>query len=522
MALEKLNMPAPSRPSTSLGFNRAKSAAPGTIGHDDSGSDDERNSRLEAMRGRRAASVFPETTPGKTKGKARDDTHLTRAGSVKPMSSAVALGSNASRKPLSRAATVGSFGASGGTQRHSELMLPPPVPKGSKAAASGKPADNAPQPAKRINLSSGIVVGKPKGRVGTFGPPSRQTATKSHPQPSSNNPGPSTSTVGAMAKPRIFGVGSFTNNHVAHRIGGRVVHKVSKPSSLPMVEGSPVKGGSGSNPSQDIDADAMDEDPQEAETSQSKIRGPFDFSDISGEDKMDIDIPLTLEDLRAEGTTTPTNDPDGSFSSANGSDSGKGKEKAGSWTHNASRRASMASQFLSQSLSSLPKTPPRTAGSEGKGKTRAASGSYPAGSAGARTAPGALGKTNRSGAHVSAHGKSGEPTSSDQANGTNGASGSNSNNSTPNGTIVPTAGSLKVLKGCKIFVDVRSDDGDDAGPLFVDMLEGMGAKVRRSFSLSVLETLDLNSMRLVGPGKGWVDLYPHCVQEWLVEYCHEV
>ena len=36
---------------------------------------------------------------------------------------------------------------------------------------------------------------------------------------------------------------------------------------------------------------------------------------------------------------------------------------------------------------------------------------------------------------------------------------------------------LAVLRECRIFVDVRTDDGDDAGGLFVDMLRGMGAKV---------------------------------------------
>jgi hypothetical protein len=37
--------------------------------------------------------------------------------------------------------------------------------------------------------------------------------------------------------------------------------------------------------------------------------------------------------------------------------------------------------------------------------------------------------------------------------------------------------SLKILHDCVIFVDVRTDDGDEAGSLFVEMLEGVGAKV---------------------------------------------
>ncbi|KAK2463162.1 hypothetical protein APHAL10511_004817 [Amanita phalloides] len=42
----------------------------------------------------------------------------------------------------------------------------------------------------------------------------------------------------------------------------------------------------------------------------------------------------------------------------------------------------------------------------------------------------------------------------------------------------PELGSpLKFLKDCVVYVDVRTDDGDDAGSLFVEMLEGAGAKV---------------------------------------------
>ncbi|KZT36374.1 hypothetical protein SISSUDRAFT_989301 [Sistotremastrum suecicum HHB10207 ss-3] len=36
--------------------------------------------------------------------------------------------------------------------------------------------------------------------------------------------------------------------------------------------------------------------------------------------------------------------------------------------------------------------------------------------------------------------------------------------------------SLNVLKSCVIFVDVRTEVGEDAGTLFVDMLKGLGAR----------------------------------------------
>lgn len=37
---------------------------------------------------------------------------------------------------------------------------------------------------------------------------------------------------------------------------------------------------------------------------------------------------------------------------------------------------------------------------------------------------------------------------------------------------------LDILKDCVIFVDVKTEDGEDAGSLFVDMLKGLGARVR--------------------------------------------
>lgn len=76
------------------------------------------------------------------------------------------------------------------------------------------------------------------------------------------------------------------------------------------------------------------------------------------------------------------------------------------------------------------------------------------------TAPGALG--NGIGAHVS----SGRGESS-------------------NGKKKSGSGALKVLKECIIFVDVRTDDGDDAGSLFVDMLKGLGARVSSLFGFKM-------------------------------------
>ncbi|KAN0081195.1 hypothetical protein V8E55_008819 [Tylopilus felleus] len=51
----------------------------------------------------------------------------------------------------------------------------------------------------------------------------------------------------------------------------------------------------------------------------------------------------------------------------------------------------------------------------------------------------------------------------------------------PSGTVDGSGGvkksSLNILKRCATFVDVRTEQGDDAGSLFVDMLKGLGAKI---------------------------------------------
>jgi len=41
----------------------------------------------------------------------------------------------------------------------------------------------------------------------------------------------------------------------------------------------------------------------------------------------------------------------------------------------------------------------------------------------------------------------------------------------------PVPETLKILTDCIIFVDVRTDDGVEAGSLFIDMLGGVGARV---------------------------------------------
>lgn len=49
----------------------------------------------------------------------------------------------------------------------------------------------------------------------------------------------------------------------------------------------------------------------------------------------------------------------------------------------------------------------------------------------------------------------------------------------------PVNEALKFLKDCVIYVDVKTDDAEEAGSLFIEMLEGVGAKVSRRLSDSV-------------------------------------
>lgn len=125
-----------------------------------------------------------------------------------------------------------------------------------------------------------------------------------------------------------------------------------------------------------------------------------------------------------------------------------------------SRRASLASHLLSQLLTPHPQTPdaqpfsPAPATAPGHSHVlRTTSTSHLA-----RTAPGPT-RTTSIGARVS------------------GRRAASMAPESPQDSTAGAPGQLDVLKECTIFVDVRTDDGDDAGGLFVDMLRGMGARI---------------------------------------------
>ena len=357
LALEKLKIPAPSRPATTLGF-----------------SSDTR--------------FVSNALDAKSAPKAKDDSAI-RLGHGLPSSSKTTV------TPLRRAVTVGPVDASESNAHAS----------GSGLAALIAPRSAHPEPTvKKINVHSGIIVGKnsfnrPRGLM-----------------------------FGGVGKKRPF-------------------DKVSKKSSLPVVEGSPVKE---SGIVHTLDSD---EPPSPSTTkilaatlsSHKEDRGQEEASVVSAAVE-----PMKLQDAIAEHVSV--------FGSDNTSAEDGQAEPADMWKH-ASRRASLASQFLQQTLAVLPSTPPpKASGSKSKPAERSQSSSQRTRSGlrsgskpdvvSPRSAQRTLPNGHMGGAHVS------KPSST------------------------ATSSSLKVLKSCTIFVDVRTDDGDDAGGLFVDMLKGLGAKVR--------------------------------------------
>ena len=234
-------------------------------------------------------------------------------------------------------------------------------------------------------------------------------------------------------------------------MGNRVFGKVSQKSSLPVVEGSPVKAG---GTPMDVDEAAVPDD-DEVEV----IGGPMPPPPVPFK---------VFRDPQPEASTSKSPANTGASSSPSTGDLGDiffdpmdvefdAKVHDETWRRHASRRASYVMHNLSQSLSALPDSPPKRKekGSMGpppvpgtRTGLRSASSTAPASSKDAR------GKTT--------------PSASDQGKQETNSSGGSGKKKPP---------VLKILKNCVVFVDVRTDEGDEAGGLFVEMLKGLGARV---------------------------------------------
>lgn len=427
-ALEKLKMPAPSRPNTSLGFNH-------TTGEDDD------NEGPPAL-------VHP-TGPG------QGDSSLQR---------------NTSRR---RSLSIG-HGASGESSKTPVMFRPMSTSK------------------------AGLSTTKPqfvqKSMTSFFSKPNSTSTSLSNPR---------------SVKGQLLGTSKFTLNSVgakgSHKIpfgvaglsggGGklypmanrRLGQKVSKKTTLPMVEASPVKGGSGVGEAAD-DSLIMD---SFAGSSQ-KSANSEDLGDV-------FMIPF------AEGDDDEMQVMEGSESGKKRQDKGKEREKDEDrlGKKDPSRRTSMAHSQPSQSLSAAPAFgiedkvrmgPPATP----RKIARSVSSNYPAPSSAIASnatttatstatvssavssksgtspdkvpTPTGTRSSARQAAKVTANVNSSSPIPSTEA----GGSGKGSKGAAASAS---KAESPKILSNCVIFVDVRTDDGEEAGSLFIEMLEGLGARV---------------------------------------------
>ena len=266
---------------------------------------------------------------------------------------------------------------------------------------------------------------------------------------------PATGLTAKMNKVGISGV----NSNVAKRVfgsgmgpvmGGRVFGKVSQKSSLPMVEGSPVKGGGAP-----IDVSEAVVSDDEVELAEGPMPPPI--------------VPFKVfRDPQPEASTSKAPAAAGASSSPSTGDLGDiffdpmdvefdAKVHDEAWRRHASRRASYVMHNLSQSLSALPDSPP-------KRRERGTMGPPPV--PGTRTGLRSASSTIPS-SSKDTQGKTTPGTSEKGKQETNGSGGSGKKK----------APALKILKSCVVFVDVRSDEGDEAGTIFAEMLRGLGARV---------------------------------------------
>ena len=355
-ALEKLRMPPPSRPSTSMGFNR-----------DFSGDDDEPN--------------IPTRT--------QDDGKVGRA----------SLGLGRTDGAMKRAATLGAGAFKASTIASTSTSV---AASSSKTATGNQPVQKtltmfmSKKGSASLQISTGPVL-HATGRLG----------------------------IGNSNKPSIFG-----------GIGG-VRRTISKRTPLPMVLGSPVKGGENADETM-IDDNKTDED---AKTN-------------------------VTEEALDNNFMAPANISTATILAENSTPMERSKE-----THP-----------LSRSLSALPIAKPPTKGLMGPPPTPTSVGNISNRSTGSNASgassaspsqAGPLGAT-RSSARIA---KS-APTLAKMKSGTDGNASSSRSAAGATSPLAPAPKAQKILDGCVIFVDVKTEAGDEAGSVFVTMLEELGARVR--------------------------------------------
>jgi len=289
----------------------------------------------------------------------------------------------------------------------------------------------------------------------------------------------------------------------------RLVQKASRKTTLPTVEASPVKGGSnnvlsGSVGSEDDILDSF-----------SLTSGSGGLEGITAADNMNnmSSMPSSEENDRVHASGGI----DGKKSAE------KGKERERSKPKDSSRRASMALSQLSESLCTTSSSSPKAKVIMGPPATprkvaRSVSSTYPSPSKLVSEEPAAgtdITTATSSTSPDRSWGSGGKRSSARQA----AKAALNAETKSPSmagffgpaqkgGTDKEKLSARKaetwgVLKDCKIFVDVRTDDGEEAGSLFMEMLENLGAKVRCVLYLWIYIPYPLFRYKLV-----WVKRVP--------------
>jgi len=265
----------------------------------------------------------------------------------------------------------------------------------------------------------------------------------------------------------------------------RLVQKASRKTTLPTVEASPVKGGSNNVHSESVgnENDILDSFPLTS--------GSGEREGITAANSMNNMSSMLSSEENAE--VYASGSIDGKKSAE------KGKEKEKSKPKDSSRRASMALSQFSESLCTTSLYGPKVQVIMGPPATprkvaRSLSSTYPGPSKLVSEEPAAgtdITTATSSTSPDKSSGSGGKRSSARQA----AKAALNAETKSPStsagffgpaqkgGTDKEKLSARKteswgVLKDCKIFVDVRTDDGEEAGSLFMEMLENLGAKVR--------------------------------------------
>ena len=270
----------------------------------------------------------------------------------------------------------------------------------------------------------------------------------------------------------------------------RLVQKASRKTTLPTVEASPVKGSSSNVLSGSVgnENDILDSFPFTS--------GPGGFGESKAAENVNDVSSIPLAEDKDEARA---------FEGIDGKSSaekGKEKEKEKPKPKDSSRRATMALSQLSQSLSVTSPHSPKIKVTMGPPATphkiaRSVSSTYPGPSnfiseeSATGTGIADTATTTSSASPDKISGSGGKRFSARQAAKALNAeaksmSGDSSGPAQKGGTEKDKVSgrnteSWGVLKDCRIFVDVRTDDGEEAGSLFMEMLENLGAKVCCAF-----------------------------------------